>query len=568
MPSSISNAWQCQGSRQNLQVLENERRRATTVNPQAVRNVQPIDNRTIRCHAGRLNRVQLGTVLLFATALATLPRGAGAMARQRQSDHPRGQAVDESRATRLHAVQYSRGDRTSGFALRSNDIGSGPSPDPVTVIGRGVPTSEVRPDDRLRDGIKQSFVVDGSNLGDRVAEGIVTRLPGWPADRPLWIVRSRAGGGYETIRTYPEVQRAGKPVQLLLDNNVYVALAEEGSPFGEGARMTEPVGETQRGNSFYLALQQGLFPGQRRAMGIPSWDTDDVSLLRDKVAVFSGAKANAVTMDRLFRECERELCWLNAQPRMVAKAPTPTTGPGTSSGQALSCPVAEREKSIGPADARARFVFNIYVHQDVTWDTDRIMDERVDGWLKEMSGLLPAEAALRVRIVRGAAGIADLDYIARPADDRLEGDDQYKGYHVFRNAIGRNMPCPSVPGMPREYHVLLTGQPLYSPPARDTTLGLAGDYVGIACIGKPTTLGHELGHLIGATHGDGKSLFVGQSGYCVTIMHERGGRYRLASTCPRYSDRNRANIKRTLQARMPKASAGQGKGNNPAPRRG
>jgi hypothetical protein len=398
----------------------------------------------------------------------------------------------------------------------------------------------------MREGIKRSFVEDGNNLGDRIAEGIVTRLPGWPADRPLFIVRARGDGGYDTVRTYPDLQGRGEPVTLLLEDNVYIALAEQGSGFGEGERLTEPEGDVQRGNSFYLALQRALFPGQRHAMGLSPTDTDEVSLLRDKVAVFSDARANRRLMDRLFGECERVACWLDARQQ------TPVVTPGTPAVPALSCAVAERETTIGPANARVRFVFNIYVHDDVTWTTDRIMAERLDWWLSEMSGLLPTGAGLRLRIVRGARGIADLDYVAHPTDERGEGDSPNKGYHAIKNAVDRGVPCTVETDMPREYHLLLTQRFPYST-AKESILGLALNHVAIACLEGANTVGHELGHLMGATHGNARSLAVGTWQYCVTAMHEWDPGRQLAGLCLRYSDKNRANIRKALQARMPKA---------------
>jgi hypothetical protein len=265
------------------------------------------------------------------------------------------------------------------------------------------------------------------------------------------------------------------------------------------------------------------------------------------VAVFSHAGANRRLMDRLFGECERKACWLETRQQVPAVTSSTPAAP------ALSCAVAELEKTIGPANARARFVFNIYVHNDVTWTTDRIVAERLDWWLNEMSGLLPPGAGLRLRIVRGATGIADLDYVARPTDSaRGEGDSQYKGYHAVKNAVGRGVPCAPEPDMPREYHLLLTQQRPYST-AKESTLGMALNHVAIACLEGVNTVGHELGHLIGATHGDAKSLSIGQWNYCVTAMHEWDSKRQLAGMCLRYSDTNRANIRRTLRARMPKA---------------
>ena len=554
MPPRISYASNCQGSSHHLRALDSSRRhqQARIANPSDVSNVQALENGMIRRPVTRMTGRQFGTALLFATALATLPRGAVAAPRQKGatfSPLDTGLSVDQSTIV-THAkpampmVAY-RGP-VSDQPLAARGGGRRPQRDPVPGAGNGASRHAVRPNAEVREGIKRSFVEDGSNLGDRVAEGIVARLPGWPADRPLWIVRSRADGGHETIRTYPDVQPTGKPVTLLLENNVYIALAEQGSGFGEGERLTEPEGDVQRGNSFYLALQRALFPGQRHAMGLSPADTDDVSLLRDKVAVFSHATANRHLMNRLFGECEQIACWLDTHQRAPAiTSSTPTAN-------ALTCAFSEFEKTIGPVNARARFVFNIYVHNDVTWTTDRILAERLDWWLQEMSGLLPAGAGLRLRIVRGAPGIADLNYVARPTDDRGGGDSPNKGYHAIRNAVGRGVPCAAEADMPREYHLLLTQRPPYAT-AKESILGLALDYVAIACLEGRNTVGHELGHLMGARHGDAKSLSIGPWRYCVTAMREWDSKRQHAGMCLHYSDENRANVRATLQARMPKA---------------
>jgi len=182
--------------------------------------------------------------------------------------------------------------------------------------------------------------------------------------------------------------------------------------------------------------------------------------------------------------------------------------------------------SIGTVgEPRGWFVFHVHVHDDVPSHRARDVARRFDWWLREMRDLLPHGTGLQLRIVRGEKGLSDIEYTS------TEGEHREKGLNALKAALARKGPCDTGLPMPRNYHLLLTAkQPhpgmrgLASPSAR----------VGIATISSPRTAGHELGHMLRATHEQGAVEWSARSQPCATAMREeRGGRG--YADCERFS---------------------------------
>jgi hypothetical protein len=389
----------------------------------------------------------------------------------------------------------------------------------------------------IQSRIQQSFSSNGNPLGDRLAEGIVVRLPGWPTDRDLQIVEPDQNGDWKPTRTYPAM-RNGKPVRLYLrDDGTYIAIAEQGSPFGDGAQIAEPRIE-QRGDSFYIAVQHALFPNQRAAMGIERWNENEIGALRGKVHAFSIDPDNKEDMDQFYSKAMADTAWretvrdgMNTQGRPFPHG-TSTPEISKSAVDAILCRPPARLEKIGPANPLHTISCHLYVHDDVPLGENRIVARYIQWWLDEMTPLLPAHVGLQMKVFHQMPGITDMDYTAESDRDSLMMSLQDR----FDDESERER-CPDEE---HGYHLLLTGK--NPQPGLE---GLSWYKVAIASIGEQRTVGHELGHMFGATHEDGEVLYAnGWWQETAMFPHDLFSIFR--SKFLGYSSKNRENIRLKL----------------------
>jgi hypothetical protein len=236
--------------------------------------------------------------------------------------------------------------------------------------------------------------------------------------------------------------------------------------------------------------------------------------------------------------------------RHVIDTATSALAPPTHGARKMAmCPKPVRVVSIGTTDEpKGWFVFHIHVHDDVPLHMARDVAQRFDWWLREMLGLLPQGTGLHFRIVRGEKGLSDIDYTAG------KGEDSNKGLKALKAVLARQGPCDTGLPMPRNYHLLLTAKQPY-PGMRG--LASPGARVGIASLSSPRTAGHELGHMLCATHEQGAVEWIGGSQRCATAMREeRGWPF---PDCGRFSPDNRKRIHGHLKDVWESAQARQRK---------
>jgi hypothetical protein len=226
-----------------------------------------------------------------------------------------------------------------------------------------------------------------------------------------------------------------------------------------------------------------------------------------------------------------------------------TASAGHGAQKMAMCPKAGRMISMSAAgEPKGWFVFHIHVHDDVPQHMARNVAQRFDWWLDEMRDLLPQGMGLHLRIVRGEKGLSDLDYAA------VEGEDPEKGLKALKAVLTRRGPCDTGLPMPRNYHLLLTAKQPY-PGMRG--LASPGARAGIASMSSPRTAGHELGHMLRATHEQGAVERIDGSQRCATAMREDSGWPRYPD-CGRFSKTNRekmgshlADIWKTARSKAP-----------------
>ncbi len=216
---------------------------------------------------------------------------------------------------------------------------------------------------------------------------------------------------------------------------------------------------------------------------------------------------------------------------------------------AVSCPRPVRLISMATVGSpQGWFVFHIHVHDDIPRDQATWVARRFDWWLEEMRDLLPHGTGLQLRILRDEKGVSDIDYVSE--------EDGYssKGLDAFKAAVAGQAPCNAGMPMSRNYHLLLTARKPYP-----KMLGLASRRVAIASMIHSRTPGHELGHMLKATHADGAVELLRDGAYrCATAMRE-GNPQRKYPDCERFSAANRENIRRELASIWTKAKATLGK---------
>jgi hypothetical protein len=362
-------------------------------------------------------------------------------------------------------------------------------------------------------------------------------LSGWPADRHLRIVQPDQNGEWKAVRTYPALG-GGEPIRLYLrGDGVYVAIAERGSPFGEGAQIAEPRDE-QRGDSFYIALQHALFPDQRESMGLDRWNENDIDALRGKVHAFSAVPTNKRSIDELFSLAAADPAWsADIQKRMSTyRRPTPPDTPTATTAKSaeviIPCRPSARVARIGPANPQHIITCHLYIHEDVPLGENRIVARYIQWWLDEMGALLPAHTGLQLKILHDAQGITDLDYTAATDKDAL----MMELYKRMDDETDRKR-CPEEE---HGYHLLLTGK--NPQPGLE---GFSGYRVAIASMGERRMAGHELGHLFGATH-DGAEVRFSGGWWRQTAMYHADLFSVFRASHLGYSEANRENIRRTL----------------------
>lgn len=210
------------------------------------------------------------------------------------------------------------------------------------------------------------------------------------------------------------------------------------------------------------------------------------------------------------------------------------------------CPKVGYLLSMGTVgEPQGWFVFHIYVHDDVPWSMARDVARRFDWWLREMRELLPRGTGLQLRIVHGEKGLADIGYTS----DKNEHPE--KGLNALKAAIAKKGACATGLPMPRNYHLLLTAK---QPHPGMHGLASQGARVGIASLASLRTAGHELGHMLHATHDGGAVERVHGSLPCATAMRESRGWPRYPD-CGRFSSTNRENIRNHLAGLWKAASS-------------
>lgn len=175
--------------------------------------------------------------------------------------------------------------------------------------------------------------------------------------------------------------------------------------------------------------------------------------------------------------------------------------------------------------AQDHFEVVVYVHDDVPSNIATAPEGYFEPWQAEMAKIQPFP--VRVEYRRNVPGVTDVQYQFHESQHALDN---------FRNALRLHNDTHKNWGHPkRTKRLLLTGGNI-----NEDTLGIAyvQGSIGIATTTAFAAPGHELGHILGATHE--ASEVLNNPWFCETYMIP--SRFSLRSNCYRYSDENRARI--------------------------
>lgn len=178
---------------------------------------------------------------------------------------------------------------------------------------------------------------------------------------------------------------------------------------------------------------------------------------------------------------------------------------------------------------------NIVVHDDVPENLrKRLPQTFLQPWINEIEPLTGRKVEFWIQ--ENVAGITDIDYQAKGGEETL-----LKALRWHNDAFWGNMGGTGSTYRLDKTLVLV----------RNTVVADGNVYLGRAIINGATgwasttafgSVGHELGHMLNATHENAEVLFNGW--FCETFMYP--ARLGLRSNCYRYSDINREAIRAYL----------------------
>ncbi|MEO9244781.1 hypothetical protein ABI279_20400 [Pseudomonas inefficax] len=175
-----------------------------------------------------------------------------------------------------------------------------------------------------------------------------------------------------------------------------------------------------------------------------------------------------------------------------------------------------------PTWAAKSLVLTLYPHDELADISDeKLRHDFVQPWLNEMREI--SNHSIEVIFKRNVAGITDIPYREMSPEDT---------YRTFSDAT---------PPQPRSNKSVLLARDTFGINSEGTeTVGLtkSGYADGIASLATYTALGHELGHMMKATHEAAELRY--NPWRCETYVFPL--RNSLRSNCYRYSDQNRAII--------------------------
>ncbi|UFH49317.1 hypothetical protein [Pseudomonas sp. KNUC1026] len=168
----------------------------------------------------------------------------------------------------------------------------------------------------------------------------------------------------------------------------------------------------------------------------------------------------------------------------------------------------------------------VFIHDDVPEPIAASPQEYFDPWLDEMHKIQPYPVEIDYR--RSVPGITDVPY---------QAPDEARAIRQFRQAVGGtdDATFSTRDHNGAKLYLLFTGDDI-----NDRLRGVAeiGGAYGIASTSAYAAPGHELGHMLTATHE--ASQVLNNPWFCETYMIPE--RVSLRSNCYRYSDQNRAII--------------------------
>lgn len=189
---------------------------------------------------------------------------------------------------------------------------------------------------------------------------------------------------------------------------------------------------------------------------------------------------------------------------------------------ALACSL-----SLSSAWAARSLVITVYPHDELADISDRqLHDDYFQHWLEEMRSF--SQHPIEVIFQRAVPGLTDIEYKAMSSDETLD---------AFSREIASQRS-----GRPFSYmnKDLLLTKDTYDRSGITFVAGLANSSgnTAIASMHSYAVPGHEIGHMLSATHENAQTHFNGW--FCETYMAP--ARIKLLSHCYRYSEANRAAI--------------------------
>jgi len=180
-----------------------------------------------------------------------------------------------------------------------------------------------------------------------------------------------------------------------------------------------------------------------------------------------------------------------------------------------------------PAWATRSLVITVYPHDELADISDRqLQDDYFQHWLDEMRSF--TQHPIEVFFQRAIPGLTDIDYRAMTSSQVLA---------AFTQEIDVQRSARPFSYMNKD---LLLTRDSYDRSGLTFVAGLAhlGGTSAIASMTSYAAPGHEIGHLLSATHENASTGFNGW--FCETYMVP--ARIVLRSNCYRYSEQNRAAI--------------------------
>lgn len=177
--------------------------------------------------------------------------------------------------------------------------------------------------------------------------------------------------------------------------------------------------------------------------------------------------------------------------------------------------------------AARTLVITVYPHDELAEISDKqLHDDYFQNWLDEMRSF--THHPIEVIFQRSISGLTDIDYRAMTSNQILDAFTEE--IHVQRSAR---------PFSFMNKDLLLTKES-YDRSGLNFVAGLAhiSGNIGIASMSSYAVPGHEIGHMLSATHENAETDFNGW--FCETYMVP--ARFKLRSNCYRYSELNRAAI--------------------------